>query len=174
MPVAGKRLMPREIASLCYRHGWTDTKDLVVAVAVCLSESNGYPRAWNDNVVDGVVKSRDLGLFQLNHPAKVIGTAAEENMYIPGWNVQAARQHYLRAIDYYGADFGWKPWYGWLDGYATDPAWWVKSRKTGRWFKPGRYLHRALRGVANFQAAEFGVKSPASGLFRYTRIPDIP
>lgn len=45
----GKQWQPRDIAKLCYGHGFTDAIDLVTAVAVCLSESQGYDHAINDN-----------------------------------------------------------------------------------------------------------------------------
>jgi len=47
--LAGKQFQPRDLAALCYAHGWTEAINLVTVVAVCLSESQGYQRAQNDN-----------------------------------------------------------------------------------------------------------------------------
>lgn len=47
--LAGKQWQPRDLAALCYEAGWTETLNLVTAIAVCLSESQGYQEAQNDN-----------------------------------------------------------------------------------------------------------------------------
>ena len=77
----GKQLQPKDIARLCHGQGWIGAADLVTAVAVCLSESQGYMRAFNDNVVDGEIKSRDCGLFQINIAADRIGSDEEERLF---------------------------------------------------------------------------------------------
>jgi hypothetical protein len=55
----GTQIQPREIVEACYALGWVDALDLVTMVATILSESQGYDRAYNDNV------SR-LGSAQIN------------------------------------------------------------------------------------------------------------
>ena len=153
MPVTGKPFQPRELAELCHNGGFRD-EDLIMAVAVCLSESGGYPRAWNDNhklitdtkagdivanielyyhftilnpatgkvrldngeietypVTVEVITSRDVGLFQINIPARDMGTDREDALYDVVANVATARQYWQTR--------GWQPWYGWVNGYAT-------------------------------------------------------
>jgi hypothetical protein len=192
--LAGKQLPVRYIARLAYEIGWTEPKNLVHAVAVCLAESQGYTRARNDNlkeirdcdkgqvvcnvetlehytVVDPVkgilryengevdtfptevlvVVSRDCGPWQINIPAYQIGTDAEERLYEPEFNVMRARQLF--------EERGFQPWVAdhesesFPNGVAMDTRWYRKDGKPS-----GRYLHRALRGVANFLGEEFGLK----------------
>lgn len=64
----GHQWQPREICEWAYDAGWQDAKDLVVAVAVCLAESQGYDHAVNTNP-DG---STDRGIWQLNSVHKNI------------------------------------------------------------------------------------------------------
>jgi len=142
MPLIGKALEPRELARLCHAAGWKDF-ELVKAVAVCLSESNGYPLAYHDNVGDK--PSRDVGLFQINIPFEEVGTAAERKLYGVPENLSRARSLYDRR--------GWQPWYGFTNGYATSTKWYREDGKPS-----GRYLHRALRGVANFYAEQMGME----------------
>ena len=142
MPLPGKPLEPRELASLCHGAGWRDF-ELVKAVAVCLSESNGYPLAYHDN--EGDKPSRDVGLFQINIPYAQVGTAIEKGLYEIPENLKRARALYDRR--------GWQPWFGYTNGYAMSTDWFRADGK-----RSGRYLHRALRGVANFYAAELGVE----------------
>jgi hypothetical protein len=150
MPVKGRQMQPREIAELCHNAGWRD-EDLVVAVAVCLSESGGYPLAWHDNLdsTTGVIKSRDVGLFQINIPGDAIGTEREEALYDPIANVATAMQYWKGRK--------WQPWYGYTNGYATSTEWWHWSTTKLVWVPTGRYLHRAVRGVSNYYARKFGL-----------------
>src|SRR5689334_17109501 len=67
----GHQYQPREIARFAYEAGWQDAQTLVVAVAVCLAESQGYDHAVNENP-DG---SLDRGLYQLNSVHKDITDA---------------------------------------------------------------------------------------------------
>lgn len=142
MPLPGKALEPREIARLCHGAGWRDL-ELVKAVAVCLSESNGYPLAYHDNVGDK--PSRDVGLFQINIPHEKVGTEYEKKLYEIPNNLARARSLYKSRQ--------WSPWYGWLNGYAMSTDWYRKDGKPA-----GQFLHRALRGVANFHAEHFGIE----------------
>ena len=135
----GEQVKPRELARLCHDRGWRDS-DLVVAVATCLSESQGYDRAFNDNVdaETGKTKSRDVGLFQINIPGREVGGDYEQSLYDPGINVDVAFRYWTGR--------GFQPWYGYTKGYATDP------------LAKGQYIQRAVRGVANFYAMEFGLE----------------
>jgi hypothetical protein len=45
----GKQWQPRDIANECYKAGWVNVRNLTTAVAVCLTESQGFDRAWHDN-----------------------------------------------------------------------------------------------------------------------------
>ncbi len=141
MPLPGKALEPRVIARLCHDAGWHDL-ELVKAVAVCLSESNGYPLAYHDNVGDK--PSRDVGLFQINIPYEQVGTYVEQHLYQIPVNLARARMLYERRE--------WQPWYGFTNGYALSTKWY---RDDGQ--PSGQFLMRALRGVANFHAEHFGV-----------------
>lgn len=165
MPVTGIPIQPRELARLCHEiGGWVDT-ELVVAVAVCLSESGGYVRAWHDNLdSDGKLLSRDIGLFQINIPASAVGTAVEEDLYDIENNLNRARSLYDNR--------GWQPWFGWVNGYATSTEWWHWSDTKKLWVPTGRYLHRAVRGVANFYAVHFGLEPRP--FTDYWKIPDKP
>jgi hypothetical protein len=49
IPEGAHQYQPRELAEMCWNAGWHDAKHLVEAVAVCLSESNGFREAYNDN-----------------------------------------------------------------------------------------------------------------------------
>lgn len=128
----GKQWQPRDIAALCYEYGWTDAKELVTAVAVCLSESQGYQKAYNENKDEnGVVKSKDIGLFQINIPGSKIGTDEETALFEDvGYNLERARILYEKR--------GFQPWYAYtLKVYLRDS-----------------YIKRATRGVGNFLADE--------------------
>lgn len=163
MPLAGKQLLPREIAAEGHRH-WTGN-DLVKMVATCLGESAGFVGAWHDNTdEDGNVLSRDLGLMQINRPGRTVGTPEEFTLrtesktraeYAPvvGTNVDEAVKLYLQP----GPNTGyrrWQPWVAYTTGWATFPAWWVwhhdaRGKAVGPWLPTGRYLQKAIAGVAN-------------------------
>jgi hypothetical protein len=131
--LAGPVLQPWAIARVLHKHGWTDLQNLTTMVAVVLAESAGYTQAYNDNLdSSGNVKSRDVGLCQINIPASKIGTADEEALYDPDTNVAAARKLYEAR--------GFQPWVAFNSGVALDP-------QTG-----GHYIERAVRGVANWAA----------------------
>jgi hypothetical protein len=142
VPLVGKPLEVREIARLCHDAGWRDL-ELVTAVAVCLSESNGYPLAYHDN--EGAKPSRDVGLFQINIPYEKVGLEYEKMLYEIPNNLDRARALYESRH--------WSPWMGFVNGYATSVKWYRPDGKPS-----GRYLHRALRGVANFYAEHFEVE----------------
>jgi hypothetical protein len=131
----GSQVQPREIARLCYEQGWKDAQELVSAVSVCLAESQGYDRAFNDNVREGVVVSRDVGMFQINIDFADCGTAVEERLYDHEENVKAAWALYSRR--------GFQPWVAFNTGVCLHDS----------------YIGRAVVGVANFLGDEL-LKTP--------------
>lgn len=127
----GTQMQPRDIAATLHEAGFTDAENLLDATMICLSESQGYDRAYNDNLDSaGNVSSRDVGLMQINIPASAIGTQTEEDLYVPANNAKAAHDLFKNR--------GFQPWVA----YNTN----VYLRDT--------YLKRATRGMANFLADE--------------------
>jgi hypothetical protein len=123
----GPQIQPRDLAAIAYDVGWEDARELVICLAVCLSESQGYQHAYNDNKdANGVVTSRDVGVMQINIAADAIGTGVEDRLYDLTTNFNAAYALYARR--------GFQPWVA----YNTD----VYLHDT--------YLERAVAGVANF------------------------
>ncbi len=129
--LAGPRFHARTIARLAHEQGWRDL-NLVICVAVCLAESEGYTRAYNDNIRNGEIHSRDVGLMQINIPASQVGTDAETRLYDPEYNMERARDMFVARH--------WQPWVAYNSGRALDP--------DAQW----KYAHRAVKGVANFYA----------------------
>lgn len=158
MPFDGTQLQPYEIAELLHRLGWRDL-DLVEMTATILAESWGYVRAFNDNVDEkGRVKSRDVGLAQINIPARYIGTKRETALYEPVKNLTAARKLFDTRMTLTKRR-RFQPWYGYTLGWATFPGWWYATKDPPRQWKPsGQYLHKAIAGVANFHAKRYGVE----------------
>lgn len=157
MPFEGKILQPSEIAELLHQLGWRDF-DLVEMTAVILAESQGYVRAYNDNVdARGRVKSRDVGLAQINIPARYIGTKREAALYDPLTNLKAARALFQTRVTLTKRR-RFDPWYAFTLGWATFPEWWVFTKKEPRhWAPTGRYIHQAIVGVANFYGRHYGI-----------------
>lgn len=147
----GTQWQPRDLARLAYEAGWTDALRLTECVQIALSESQGYDRAYNDNVVPagetrrgldgktytaGQVWQRDCGVWQIGIPASQIGTEKEEELYTPGVNVQRARALYeLRQ---------WQPW----------------AAHSSLVYLRDTYVKRAVKGVGNF-LAETQIAQPA-------------
>jgi hypothetical protein len=128
----GEQIQPRDLAHLFYDHDWQDALALVSITSVCLAESQGYDKAYHDNVDDtGKVTSRDVGILQINIPASQIGTKVEQDLYDINNNADAGRGLY--------ANRGFQPWSAYNSGvYLHDV-----------------YMNRALRGVANFLGEHF-------------------
>lgn len=168
MPLAGLRLLARQVAQLGASH-WHNA-ELVKQVATTLGESAAFVGAWHDNVAnDGAtVVSRDCGLMQVNIPARLIGTESEaqlrtENMTydvairVARANVEAAYQLYEQP---WAREPGepqirrWEPWVAYTSGIATFPEFWVwhqvNGKPVGPWVQTGRYVQQAIAGVANF------------------------
>lgn len=137
----GPQMQPRDIAAGLHAAGFVIVKDLSDGCKVCLSESQGYERAYNDNLnAEGVVTSRDVGLMEINIPAVDIGTPVEEALYDPATN-------FARAFHLF-SNRGWEPWVG----YTSN----VYLRDT--------YLKRANRGLANWLASLDLAKTPTDTL----------
>ena len=144
----GQQLGPRKLAELAYDAGVTDFKDVARATAIGLAESQGFTRAYNDNVDEnGKVISRDVGLWEINIPASQIGTSVEANLYDPVQNAAAmARLH---------ANRGWQPWVAYTSNvYLHDT-----------------YLRRASLGVMNMAAEMFVLDGRAAGQSPKTPVP---
>lgn len=123
----GTQQNPRDIAAVAYKAGpkWRDPLVLVEAVAVSLSESQGYDHARCENIDDvtGAIKSVDHGLWQINKPTL---TPALWDLEA---NAKAAYSLYDRR--------GWQPWVAYNKGiYLHDS-----------------YASRAALGVMNFVIA---------------------
>lgn len=164
MPYAGKQLLPREVARAASAH-WKGL-ELVKAVATCLGESSGSVGAWHDNEDSGgEVASRDCGLFQINIPARQIGTPVEFALRTESLEpnvVDAVVTKNLRAAyDLYKSPWPresgpderrWQPWYAYTQGWATFPEWFIWARPDlDHWAATGRYIQKAIVGVANYR-----------------------
>jgi hypothetical protein len=165
MPLAGKQLLPRQVAdhvALAWRG-----REIVKGVATCLAESQGFAGAWHDNLgADGeTVVSRDCGIMQINIPAGEIGTGAEAALrsesldaavYGPvvHANFEAALRLYRQPWTRAGKpdERRWEPWAAYTEGWATWTAWFAWSPAEQRWNPTGRYLQRAVAAVANYHA----------------------
>lgn len=144
----GVQMQARKIAKLAYDVGIMDAQELVTAVAVCLAESQGFDRAYNDNMNDqDQVTSRDVGLWQINIPATQIGSQAEEDLYDRENNAQAMYALYTRR--------GWQPWAAFnSDVYLHDT-----------------YVRRAALAVQNYLAEQLVVMAKLAGQTPSTRVP---
>jgi hypothetical protein len=144
----GVQMQARKIAALAYNVGITDAHELVTAVAVCLAESPGFDRAYNDNLHDqGQVTSRDVGLWQLNIPASQIGSQVEEDLYDRENNAAAMYALYVRRK--------WQPWAAFnSDVYLHDT-----------------YIRRAALAVQNYLAERLVVMARLAGQTPETRVP---
>lgn len=133
----GTQYQPRDIAAFLYAVGFTDAQVLSDAIKVCLAESQGYDKAYNDNLgPDGMVSSRDVGIMQINIAAKDIGTQVEFDLYDVKNNVTAAFKLWSKR--------GFEPWVSYTSA--------VYLRDT--------YLKRANRGLGNYFGALDLAKTP--------------
>lgn len=144
----GVAVQPRKLAELAYDVGITDALELVVAVAICLAESQGYDRAYNDNLDPaGNVASRDVGLWEINIPASKIGTQIEEDLY--------DRQNNAAAMFALYKNRRWQPW----------------AAYNSNVFLHDSYVRRASLGVMNFLAEKLVLAAQAAGQTPGTRVP---
>ena len=162
---AGKTLMAREVVALIAPH-WPNSK--VKAVATSLAESKESLGAWHDNYdSDGNLSSRDCGLYQINIPARHIGTSTEDDLRTESMDadvyMRVAKNNVLAAYKLYTTAWmrdgkkdvrRWQPWVAYTSGWAMFPEAWVWHQEDGNpvgpWVPTGRYLHQAIRGVANW------------------------
>lgn len=145
--LAGPQLTQRRIAQLAHDVGFRDF-DLHIACMVCGAESWRFQNAHNDNLAaDGTVKSRDVGLMEINIPASDIGTNKELDLYDPMTNFQ-------RAFALWSSR-RWQPWAAFNSGvYLHDT-----------------YLQWALLGVANYTRMWLQADQDATGYVTKTRLP---
>jgi len=136
---------------------WSSPKTRTARVA-------GADRAfsWDDA---RKILSRDIGLGQINIRAKDIGTKREMDLRVPANNIRAIKALFdTRETLVKRRRFN--PWYAYTKGWATFPEWFVfstaeQAEATGvarHWKPTGRYIHKAVVGVANFYAEEFGIQ----------------
>lgn len=102
-----------------------------------------------------VIISRDCGIFQISIQAKYVGTQVERDLYNPEHNIRAARRLFDTRITLRKRR-RFQPWYAFTKGWATFPGRWVWSLKQEEWILTGEYMHKAVRGVANFYARRLG------------------
>ena len=172
MPYAGKTVMTRDNArrlkALTPWRNYTLTEGLAVA----LGESSNSLGAWHDND-----DSRDCGLYQINIPERLVGTATEFRLrteskdplvYDPVWenNIHAALS--------LQEERGWQPWvaYPW----AVFPYAWVWHHEdgvgVGPWVPTGRYLFKAIAGQMNNMIVNERAWTQKQGLFYAKRYAD--
>lgn len=170
MPFEGPQLQPQDIARELHKLGFRDF-DLVEMTATILGESQGFQYAYHDNMdAHGKIKTRDVGLAQINIPARYIGTKKEQELYKVGTNLRAARALFMTR-ETLTKRRRFNPWYAFTTGWATFPEWWVFTKAEPRhWAPTGRYLHQAVVGVANFYASELGIEYPRP----FLRVPPAP
>lgn len=179
MPLAGKQLLPRQIAELGHVY-WRDDEELTKMVATALGESQGFVGANHLNGDDpAMATSEDCGLMQINIQGSAIGGPVERALMTSSkveaeWrpiaeaNVRSAAALYNEVGQVSGRRH-WQPWVAYTTGWATFPEWWVwhqnaAGKPIGPWMKTGRYLQRALVGVANYHLAISKDKSPAEAV----------
>ncbi len=163
---AGKTLMQREIVALVAPH-WPNSK--VKATATAIAESKGSLGAWHDNYDpdNNAFLSRDCGLFQINIQARYVGTQTEADLRTESMDAveykRVATNNVMAAYRLYTTPWirdgkqdirKWQPWVAYTSGWAMFPEAWVWHQEDGEpvgpWVPTGRYLHQAIRAVANW------------------------
>lgn len=166
MPYAGKTIIARDLAREARKY-WRNY-ELTKAVAVALGESKGSVGAWHDNLdSQGVETSRDCGVYQINIPARLIGTDAESALRTdsldPAVWTPVFENNVERASEMYNAAWvrdgkqdirRWQAWVAYTSGWATFPYAWVwhhdaDGNPVGPWVATGRYIHKAIAGQMN-------------------------
>jgi hypothetical protein len=164
-PYAGIQLQPRAMVGVITQY-WPNQK--VKALATAIAESHLYVGAWHDNLdtFDALI-SRDCGVFQINLSRYYVGTPVEDqlrtssrdpNVYGPvvANNVRAAYRLWASPWVRNGKpDYRrWQAWVAYGTGWAMFGEAWVWHQDNGvpvgPWVATGRYLHQAIRGVANY------------------------
>ena len=125
------------------------------------------------------IVSRDCGFMQNSIPASQIGTPVEDGLrtlshdpavYGPvvdnGAKVAHDKYHQPMIRNGKPGERHWQPWFGYTFGWAPFPEWWiwkqVAGKPVGPWGKTGRYIQRAIAGVANYYLVERGIDSSAA------------
>lgn len=165
LPYAGKQLQPRDAVALVASH-WPNSK--VKATATMIAESQLWVGAWHDNFAqDGTLLSRDCGLYQINISGSKVGTAEEDSLRYTGTDpptvAAVSRGNVDRAYKLWTAPWTrdgksdyrrWQAWVAYTTGWAMFREAWVWSQiddgVPGPWVATGRYLHKAVRAVANW------------------------
>ncbi len=150
--LAGRQMLPREVAKLCHDNGWHSYDRLVTMVAIVGAESLRFTEAVGGPNSNG---SSDWGIFQLNSDhAQTLGMDEERFKAIAFNPVEAVK--YARALYVWGSilpdsseAYTFRPWYAGPDGN--------KSYE--------KHLPGALTGVANMYAELLGL-SPVPYLDR--------
>lgn len=136
-PEWGKRFLPREIAKLCYQANWTDAQRLLIAVSICIAESNGYEHRIHENRdAQGNLLSTDRGIWMINDVA--YPNASDEIAYDAVKATRFARQIYV------GRDNKFTAWAAFNNGQ----------------YKGERAMGYAFDGIANFLRLQNGYKIP--------------
>jgi len=156
MPFAGDQLQPREVVDLVNEQ-WPQNR--VKATAVILAESQGFVGAYHLNFApDGAtLLSEDCGLMQINVNAKDIPSPREERLFTDAaYNVAEGRQLYDAPMTRDGKPDKrrFQPWVAYTSGWATFPEFWTWHQENGvpvgPWVPTGRYIQKAIAGVANW------------------------
>lgn len=170
MPYYGKQIIQRSVVSLVAVH-WPNKK--VEATATFCGESNRFLGALHDNFGDdGEIRSRDCGLAQINISRAQIGSGDEERLrtesLVESEYMNVARYNVKRAYELYDEPWvfpdgmhekrQWQPWVAYRSGWAIYPEFFCIHRDPithepvmpFAWVPTGRYLHQAIRGVANW------------------------
>jgi hypothetical protein len=175
MPYAGKTLMGRDVTAALAPF-FANLGDVVLckATSCSLGESNGSVGSWHDNIDkagdEGLILSRDCGFLQHNIAAKYIGTSYEARLRTTSMDPAV-----YQPVVAYGAKLAWEkynqpwrrdgkkdirrfaPWYAYTGGWATFPEWWVWARPwLDHWAATGRYIQKAICGVANHYLVNLG------------------
>jgi len=159
----GDQMLPSAIAEIAHGVGWRDT-DLVVAVAVCLAESQGFTKARCENYdTNGKMLTVDVGPWQINMPGAEISGDEFRRLQDPVYNARRAYRMWESRK--------WQPWVAFNTGVATNGNWWAFSVDKAEWHRTGRYLHRAIRGVANFHGKRFQIPTVNGIMVDFGTVP---
>lgn len=172
MPYAGKRMLQREFADFI-APVWQNQEERIKALATAQGESQLYLGAWNDNLgIDGKLKSRDCGAFQINIDDQYVGTEVEANLRTasldPDEYIPVLKNNIKRARSLYDTPWirdgeqdkrRWQPWVAYTTGWCMFNQWWVWRHQRnedgvlvpiGPWVATGRYLMKSISGWANW------------------------
>ena len=155
-------LLPPKLVDGVFKSGPLHKVEWAHAASKVARLENGRKYQWHEL---RKVTSRDVGLGQINIPARDIGTRREAKLYDPKENIRAVRRLF-DTRESLARRRRFNPWYAYTNGWATFPEWWVyRSKEAARasgkpreWVPTGRYLHAAIVGVANYYAETYGIR----------------